>query len=1266
MSIIQRVNKIQNLDQLIVDIEDTSENSPNFFSVFGLPAEFPSGKTAFLINGSDSLVINSEVRVEILDSDRNVIYSQPIQFLEGISRLISVFVYPDNSFGEATLTLVGEVFRLPESFQRFRQESGNPLVRWQKKILINPSLENTSKIRFFRDPKITVSEVLRPYLIRTFGGGTSTDELTDGTISGQVAANEFVLTSKGFDFRGQMVGATVFVSDPIISDPTVNTIPYTTSITEVKNSKVAIAEFSYQIQTDEQKALQTIEQKVFQFPAPNTFDFLDSAYTMSILTEPTFSSTQNIRSFAKVRVANMTPFSGDVNLVKLYMKSEGSVGDFELIADQVLESIELLVDTASIKFNTPTGYFFTQSSIDSFWSASQNDLTIPTASLIYRNEKIIDSMLISGSDERLPLGSFYKVENTLPIVFDEGAEYTFEAQFHAVKKQAQELLSPNRTFSKNNKVLDVNFAKLQIYMSGSAFAPNPPGKREIGEKSEFGKLIQEIELASNSIPTEKTVGIVETNFTANRDGDGTVIFIVEAGDWHIHNITIKLGQETGFSPDLTTFFIPLPDWEKNDPIKFKAEFYDINNNRSITFVTSSEFTFEGGNSYIGGVNNLLTGSLFLGGVTGSGIEMAGVESAFIRTVGYLGFVSASNFSPPAPGGFMLWSGSVTLGGITDEYAAVGLEIHGGSGSAINPTTGIGETHALRFRTDTGVLEITGAIQATFISASAGEIGGFTITGDALAGTNFLLSGSAINNEFFISSSNFNVKANGSMTASSALISGSNVRIEVSDFELSAGNGALQISAAQTSMSVGLNSGNRVIIVGQTDPFISIAQLDSAIAFASGGIFIGARNESPEFSVVSRADASQFLKFNGAILTWKATNSELDAQGNFTASGALISGSNVKIDVEDFKLTAGGGILIIDSANELISLGTTANKKILIQGNATNPNISIAQVVPGFNNDGFFAGQSSGNTRFSVKQGAEFLRWDGSILEIKAANFELDNSGNIIASNVILSGNISASAGNIGGWTIEDGVLRSALSGQSMKLDASQNNMHFSASNGDNILIDDSFGFGPSIRIQTIGETNPAFFSAQFIRVAQDVNIINLDADDNNNNSSLRLNRFGSIAEIVKVSGSGDGDFEFINAGNTGIIISISGEVLMPSLDTTAGGFSDLRINATGGELLRDTSSKRYKKNIKNIEIDTKKLYNLRPVSFNSTHKQDEGGRRYFGLIAEEVYEEIPQLVVLDNDGLPESVNYAYLSVLLLNELKSVADRLQIIEEKLGL
>jgi hypothetical protein len=63
-----------------------------------------------------------------------------------------------------------------------------------------------------------------------------------------------------------------------------------------------------------------------------------------------------------------------------------------------------------------------------------------------------------------------------------------------------------------------------------------------------------------------------------------------------------------------------------------------------------------------------------------------------------------------------------------------------------------------------------------INATAGKIGGFTITNDAISGTGFFLSGSATGNDFFISSSNFNVKADGTITASAGLIGGFNTTI----------------------------------------------------------------------------------------------------------------------------------------------------------------------------------------------------------------------------------------------------------------------------------------------------------------------------------------------------------------------------------------------------------------------------------------------------------------------------------------------------------
>ena len=61
---------------------------------------------------------------------------------------------------------------------------------------------------------------------------------------------------------------------------------------------------------------------------------------------------------------------------------------------------------------------------------------------------------------------------------------------------------------------------------------------------------------------------------------------------------------------------------------------------------------------------------------------------------------------------------------------------------------------------------------------------------------------------------------------------------------------------------------------------------------------------------------------------------------------------------------------------------------------------------------------------------------------------------------------------------------------------------------------------------------------------------------------------------------------------------------------------------------------------------------MRPVSFR--YREDVGGdgkAREYGLIAEEVAEIAPELVVYDDEGLPFSVRYQLLAPLLLNEMQ---------------
>ena len=79
------------------------------------------------------------------------------------------------------------------------------------------------------------------------------------------------------------------------------------------------------------------------------------------------------------------------------------------------------------------------------------------------------------------------------------------------------------------------------------------------------------------------------------------------------------------------------------------------------------------------------------------------------------------------------------------------------------------------------------------------------------------------------------------------------------------------------------------------------------------------------------------------------------------------------------------------------------------------------------------------------------------------------------------------------------------------------------------------------------------------------------------------------------------------------------------------------------------SSARYKRDVSDMGDASDKLMKLRPVTFR--YKADETGARQYGLIAEEVEEVYPELVIHGAGGKIETVAYQMLPVMLLNEVQ---------------
>jgi hypothetical protein len=88
---------------------------------------------------------------------------------------------------------------------------------------------------------------------------------------------------------------------------------------------------------------------------------------------------------------------------------------------------------------------------------------------------------------------------------------------------------------------------------------------------------------------------------------------------------------------------------------------------------------------------------------------------------------------------------------------------------------------------------------------------------------------------------------------------------------------------------------------------------------------------------------------------------------------------------------------------------------------------------------------------------------------------------------------------------------------------------------------------------------------------------------------------------------------------------------------------------SSGQLGVQGSSERFKTDIATMTPDSEKLQQLRPVTFH--YKTDPDKVTQYGLIAEEVAQVYPELVIRDDSGKIMGVHYEELAPLLLNEIQ---------------
>jgi hypothetical protein len=220
MAVDIKVAPDEKLELVQTYITDTNSNS-DYFNISELPDTFSGGKNAFLIAGTDKLLANTEIKIQIRDANDNLCYieyangSIPVydptdltkilsygDYYEGNSKVVAVYVYPNvTAFGPATITILGQLKDVPQEW------NGLYSVKWTKQININPALANTTRVRFYKRPKVSITEILQPLYSFDITGSKVASLVTQSfasikvnqleTFAGDVARVKVYRTSEG-------------------------------------------------------------------------------------------------------------------------------------------------------------------------------------------------------------------------------------------------------------------------------------------------------------------------------------------------------------------------------------------------------------------------------------------------------------------------------------------------------------------------------------------------------------------------------------------------------------------------------------------------------------------------------------------------------------------------------------------------------------------------------------------------------------------------------------------------------------------------------------------------------------------------------------------------------------------------------------------------------------------------------------------------------------------------------------------------------------
>ena len=140
-----------------------------------------------------------------------------------------------------------------------------------------------------------------------------------------------------------------------------------------------------------------------------------------------------------------------------------------------------------------------------------------------------------------------------------------------------------------------------------------------------------------------------------------------------------------------------------------------------------------------------------------------------------------------------------------------------------------------------------------------------------------------------------------------------------------------------------------------------------------------------------------------------------------------------------------------------------------------------------------------------------------------------------------------------------------------------------------------------------------------------------------------------------------GDFEFQTGGSERMRITSDGSLKVPSVHGQTTAISANVVVLSDGELLRSTSSLKYKTDVRNYDKGLNEVMQLQPKYYKG---KNDGETIFAGLIAEDVHDlGLTEFVQYAEDGTPDSLAYSHMIALLAKSIQELKAEIDILKAK---